>query len=91
MPFLTFEEPGPEQPDISDLANAKIPDEIECGENNEVWVKVIRSKKLMLLISKVDGSVKKKVEIGLEFPRIAASYGVGPRQIGAVLSALELK
>lgn len=90
--MLTFDRPGPELPDFDDLKSVKAPDEVECGENNEVWVMVVRSKKLMQLVSKVTGKATKSVEIlQPEFERIAASYGVGPRQIGAVKAALELK
>jgi hypothetical protein len=90
--MLTFDRSTPDLPDFDDLKNVKAPDEIECGENNEVWVMVVRSKKLMKLVSKVTGATTKSVEIlQPEFERIAASYGVGPRQIGAVKAALELK
>jgi hypothetical protein len=90
--MLTFDRPGPDLPDIGDLENIKAPDEVECGENNEIWIKVIRSKKVMIFIDKITGKTTKTVEIlQPEFERIAASYGVGPRQIGAVKAALELK
>jgi hypothetical protein len=92
MPFLTFDDAGPSQPDFDDLKNTKAPDEIECGENNKFWVKVRRSKQVMVLIDKVTGKELKRVEINQpKFDRIAKSYGVGPRQIGAVKDALRLK
>jgi hypothetical protein len=90
--MLTFDRPGPNLPDIDDLKSIKAPDEIECGENNERWIKVIRSKRVMIFVDKVTGKTTKTVEIlQPEFDRIAASYDLGPRQIGAVRAALELK
>jgi hypothetical protein len=92
MPFLTFDDAGPQLPDLEEVRNTKIPDEIECGENNKFWVKVRRKKQVMVLIDKVTGKELKRVEIlQPSFDRIAASYGVGPRQIGAVKDALRLK
>ena len=88
MALLTFDHPGPELPDIEDILHDKKADIVECGENNEVWVNAVRSKKEMQLISKVDGSVKKRVPVDDAFARIAASYGIGPRQIGAVRAAV---
>lgn len=93
MSMLTFDnaQSQGELPFLEHL-DTNIPDEIECGENNKFWVKVWRGKRLMVLIDKVDGRVLKKVEIEQpEFERIAASYGVGPRQVGAVQAALRLK
>lgn len=93
MPLLTFDnsENG-FGPDFDDLKNTKIADEIECGENNKFWVKARRKAKVMVLIDKVTGKELKKVDIlQPEFDRIARSYGVGPRQIGAVKDALRLK
>jgi hypothetical protein len=89
---LTFDRPGPDLPDIGDLASVEAPDEVEAGENNDVWIKVIRSKRVMIFVSKVTGRTTKTVEIlQPEFDRIAACYGLSPRQIGAVKAALELK
>lgn len=69
-----------------------LPDEVECGENNEFWIKVHRPSKMMLFVRKVDGEIFKRVEIIQPgFRHIAASYGLGPRQIGAVRDALRLK
>ena len=91
MPLLTFDQPGPQGIEIDDL-KSPIPDEIDCGENNKFWVKVYRKQRIMVLIDKVNGKTLKKETIDQpQFRRIAASHGVGPRQIGAVLAALELK
>lgn len=89
--MLTFDKPGPELVSIDDVLHDKIGDVIECGENNEVWVNARRSTKTMELVSKVDGKVTKKVLVDEHFERIAATYGIGPRQLGAVRAALELK
>ena len=92
MSFLTFDNDKSDQSDFSDLQGTNLPDEIECGENNKFWVKARRKSKVMILVDKETGKVLKKVEIDQpEFERIAASYGVGPRQIGAVNDALRLK
>jgi hypothetical protein len=92
MPFLTFDNDGSDQPDLEDLRNTKIADEIECGENNKFWVMARRKAKVMVLIDKMTGKELKKVDILQPgFARIAQSYGVGPRQIGAVKDALRLK
>lgn len=77
---------------LEQLDTNGLPDEIECGENNKFWVKVWRKARVMVLIDKIDGKVLKKVEIEQpEFMRIAASFGVGPRQAGAAQDALKLK
>jgi hypothetical protein len=93
MPFLTFDSDGSDQPGLEDLRNGpSTPDEIECGENNKFWVKARRKAKVMVLIDKMTGKELKKVDILQPgFARIAQSYGVGPRQIGAVKDALRLK
>ncbi len=89
MVLYTFDRPGPEQPDIGDvLAPPTKHDVIECGENNDVWINARRSTCAVELVSKVDGSIKKKVTVDEHFEKIAPSYGIGPRQIGAIRAAL---
>ena len=92
MPLLTFDNAASLEPsDHIDDFDGEIPDEIDCGENNKFWVKCLRQKKVMVLIDKVTGQTLHTVEIRQKaFSRIAASFGVGPRQIGAVKAALRL-
>jgi len=85
---MTFDNAGPHTSSIEDLFGDYKPDVVECGENNEVWVNARRSTKTMELVSKIDGTVKKKVRVDENFEREAASYGIGPRQIGAVRAAV---
>jgi hypothetical protein len=89
MALLTFDA-DPSEPKLEDLFDDHKPDVVECGENNEVWVNARRSTKTMELVSKVDGSAKRKIRIDDEhFQTTAVSWGIGPRQIGAVRAALE--
>jgi hypothetical protein len=90
MALLTFDNLGsPENPNIKDLLGSSKPDVVECGENNEVWVNARRSTKTMELVSKVDAKVLKKVRIDDEhFEATTTSWGIGPRQIGAVRAAI---
>lgn len=91
MALLTFDNLGPSSPGIEDLFGNYKPDVIECGENNEVWVNARYSTKSMELVSKVDGTVKRKIRVDdAHFETTAASWGIGPRQIGAVQSVLRV-
>lgn len=76
--------------ELAKLVERNLPDIIECGENNKVWIRVSRKKREMSLIDKVTGKTTAKVSVDDHFERIAASYGVGPRQLGAVRDALKL-
>ncbi len=92
MPWLTFDGAGPPESDLADLGSTTYPDEIECGENNKFWVMARRKKREMVLIDKVTG--KTLHSLGVDepaFARMAKSFGVGPRQIGAVKAAMRLK
>lgn len=92
MPWLTFDGAGPPSTDLDDLGGTAYPDEIECGENNKFWVMARRKKREMVLVDKVTGKPLHSLSVDERgFARMARSFGVGPRQIGAVKAAMELK
>lgn len=92
--MLTYDD-IPKPPGLEELFDGVgIPDVIECGENNEVWFHVCRSKRELRITNKVDGKIK-KVEIGAySFSQgltVVTVYGMGPRQWGAAWAALQSK
>jgi hypothetical protein len=86
--MLTFDD-NHKPAGIAELFGTHVPDLVECGENNAVWYQVLRSKHELQIVNKVDGKIK-RVPIDGDFTVIASSYGLGPRQIGAVFAALRL-
>jgi hypothetical protein len=87
--MFTFDHQGPHQSDIEDvLAEPSKPDVIDCGENNDHWIRVRRSKCSVELVSKVDGSIK-SVTVDKHFETIAPSYRLTWQQVGAIRSALK--
>jgi hypothetical protein len=65
-----------------------IPDVVECGENNAVWIRVRRSSKTLELVSKQTGLVATKCLI--DEMMLADFYGLTTQQMGAVKAALNL-
>jgi hypothetical protein len=89
--MLTFDSAsGPGQSsDFDDLhKGVTLPDVIECGENNDVWIRVRRSSKMLELVSKQTGLVATKCK--LDDAWLEDYYGLTTQQIGAVRAALKL-
>jgi hypothetical protein len=92
--MLTFDEQFPsksaEQLEFESLLKhgVTLPDVVECGENNAVWFRVVRSKKTLELISKQTGLVTTRCKI--EELLDPSCYGMSPQQWGAVKAALRL-
>ena len=74
--------------DLDDfLAGNCGPDVVECGENNDYWIRVVRSKKRVELVSKQTGATvmtASSADLGL------LPLALVPAQISAIRAALAL-
>lgn len=86
--MLTFgNAPGLNSAEGDELFPDNLPDEIECGENNDYWIRVVRSTKRVELVSKQTGAVVVRAEVPKDGSILA---GLSPAQMSAVRSALKL-
>lgn len=90
MPMLTFDRcvESSSKQEESIFGSSDTPDLIEIGENNDVWFKVRRSTKTLVLISKQTGAVVVRCEVSdTESLRLC---GLTPQQYGAMFAAFTL-
>jgi hypothetical protein len=85
--MLTFDDSRqtPDDP-LKALTAKNIPDQIECGENNDYWIFVRRSTKKIELVSKQTGKVAATCEVS----NAAITYGLSLAQISAARTGLAL-
>jgi hypothetical protein len=86
--MLTFDQdiaPNP-RAELDALVNGSLPDLVECGENNDVWIKVRRSNQTFMLISKQTGAVITRCKI--DDMLAGEFYGLTPVQMRVVQSAV---
>lgn len=92
--MLTFDRAQMSTPGCDDLGMllgpSPVPDIIECGENNAVWIRVRRSTKTVELASKQTGRVVTSVLLR-NLTQDHALYGLTDRQVGCCFAALKLR
>lgn len=82
--MLTFDS-TPGQGNELDALFGEKPDVIECGENNDYWIRVVRSLGKVEFVSKQTGFVVMRTDLGApEFLPVTAA------QLGAIRDALKL-
>jgi hypothetical protein len=91
MPLLTFDSSfgDDSKAELAQLLGGReYPDLIEIGENNDVWFKVRRSTKKLMLISKQTGAVVVRCDIS---DKVGLSLcGLTKQQNGWLYAALKL-
>lgn len=88
--MLTFgNTPSGDSEALSELFG-KRPDVIQCGENNDYWIQVRRSKRQIELLSKETGVTKVVAVVGTNPINKIQVPGLSPAQVGAVKDALKL-
>lgn len=88
--MLTFDNAfGAAQSAFDDVKQGVVvPDVVECGENNDVWIRVRRSSKTLELISKQTGVVVTRCKV--DDPMLTDYYGLSSQQVGSVKAALNI-
>jgi hypothetical protein len=89
MPMLTFDRcVESSKEDTGLFGGSEYPDLIEIGENNDVWFKVRRSTRTLILLSKQTGAVVVRCDI---FDEVGLGLcGLSNQQRGSVYAALKL-